>query len=477
MIPSTKNTTWMAWAAITALAISTVLMWLPALHVPFWGDDYVFLLQARTSHLSTAPWWSDFWPASPVKFWRPLSQEGYWRAMFACFHGSSTAMHAASLALHALASAGVGMLAFAVARACQWEQARLTAFFAGVTYATLAMHMLPVHWASAANNSMLTLFTALGLAAWISSLGARGICRILLLATIPAWQILALLTKESAVLTPLLMIVVGLFTGRSQWRRGNVLVFLACVAIIVAWLFLDARFTAGTDKVYTLTLGINTLRNGAAFVAWMLNVPREALRMALIGDAATALAWMIITALTMAAAWLVALWQGHRLLSPYQWLTAAAFAVLAYGPYFLFSWNSYAYYAAISAILPVITLAGLCTHAGKSWLVVLLVAVSSWVAVAGTRHVDRPGLIARANWGENLLQQLEKQPVGTPLRVVTSDDRRFYAVGKAGLAWRLGIAPHAIHLVRQCPAHARHCLVIEPDGGWHWRTPIRQSHR
>ncbi|HET7300791.1 MAG TPA: hypothetical protein VFJ01_09075, partial [Oleiagrimonas sp.] len=180
-------------------------------------------------------------------------------------------------------------------------------------------------------------------------------------------------------------------------------------------------------------------------------------------------AWMAAAALPMLGAWLVALRHGHTLLSLRQWLAMALFAVVAYGPYFLFSWNSYPYYAAVSAILPVIALARLSTDSRRLWLIAILVVVSSWVAVAGTRQAAQPGLIARAHWGENLLRQLEKPSVGTPLWVVTTDQQRFYAVGKAGLAWRLGIRPNAIHLVRRCPAHARHCLVINRDGKWQWQ--------
>lgn len=458
-----------AWITISLLAIATLILWLPALHTPFWGDDYVFLLKAHAAHVSAAPWWSDFWPRSPVRFWRPLSQEGYWRLMLACFGGHALAMHAANLILHLLASACVGVLALSVARACQWPRPRLTACFAGLVYATLAMHLLPVHWAAAANNSMLTVFTSLALAAWLHALCAQNHRPLFLLACIPILQMLALLTKESAVLVPLLMVVIGLFVKPGPWRRGNILVWVVCVAEIVLWLFLDRHFTAQTDAAYTLTLGFNVIRNGVAFVAWLLNVPRESMRMAISGDTGLALAWIAATALPMLGAWLIALRRGHVLLSLRQWSAVILFAAIAYGPCFLFTWNSYAYYAAISVILPVIALARLSMDNRRWWLIALLIAVSSWMAVAGTRHASRPALLARAQWGENLLQQIEKQSVGLPLWVQSSDSHRFYAVGSAGLAWRLGIKPGAIHVTRHCPAAAKHCLVIDKNGRWHWR--------
>src|SRR5699024_6105984 len=149
------------------------------LHTPLWGDDYTFLLKARAAQTAGLPWWSEFWPATPVRFWRPLSQGGYWRVMLIVFGGTPLAMHVASLCLHAIAAAGVGVCAWCLARACGWSRARPTAWLVAVTYGALSVHMLPVYWASAANNSMLTLFSAMSLAAWLASgltHGARRLC-------------------------------------------------------------------------------------------------------------------------------------------------------------------------------------------------------------------------------------------------------------------------------------------------------------
>ena len=469
MTTPSRNPSTRAPAVLALLATSTLLMWLPALRTPFWGDDYVFLLASRAARMAALPWWSDFLPASPLRFWRPLSQEGYWRLMEGGFGGNALAMHAASLALHVLASASVGLLAMRMARACQWRRAGRTGVLAGLIYGTLAMHMLPVHWAAAANSSMLTLLTALMLCAWLDALCAEGPRRSLLLCLTPVLLALALLIKESAVLTPLLMVATGVFSARLGWQRGPLIALAACCLVIAGWLVLHARFTTESDPAYALTMGSNVIRNGASFLAWMANVPRESLRMAVVGDRGPALAWIAATALPMLAAWGIALRRGHSLLSPRQWLAVIVFAVLAYGPYFLFAWNSYPYYAAISAILPTIAFAHLSVENRRLWLIAALIALSSWAAVAGSRHVAQPGLIARAQWGENLLRELEQQPVGAPVWVETSDPQRFYAIGQAGLAWRLGIDPAAVHLTTRCPARVSRCLVIAEDGTWHWR--------
>ena len=454
---------------IALLGISVLLMWLPALHTPYWGDDYVFLYAAHATNASSAPWWSDFWPSTPPLFWRPLSQEGYWRLVDAWLGGNACATHGVSLILHALASAGVALLALVMARACRWSMAGRSAVLAGVLYAGLAMHILPVHWAAAVNNSLLCLFTTLCLAAWVVAADARGGHRLLLLASVPVSLALALLSKESAALMVALMAIVRLFTGQLALRRGEWFTLVACLAITVLWLVLRAHLTAPADSAYALTLGKNVIRNAGSFLAWMANVPREALRMAVTGDAPRALAWMAVTALPMLLACAMAFRHGRTLLQPRQWLALVLFAGVAYGPYFLLAWNSYAYYAAIAAILPAIALARCCIGHPRAPVIFALLAFSSWMAVAGTRQLDHPGLIGRARWAESMLQDLSRRNVSQPLWVEAPDAQRFYAVGQVGLAWRLHLPVQSIH-VGTCPADAGSCLRIDDDGSWQLHT-------
>ena len=83
------------------------------------------------------------------------------------------------------------------------------------------MHLLPVHWVAAANTALLTLFTTLALAAWVSARDARGIGRVALLTSVPVLLALALLCKESAALTPGLMLVVAAFVGLRRPFKGD----------------------------------------------------------------------------------------------------------------------------------------------------------------------------------------------------------------------------------------------------------------
>lgn len=465
--------TWIATGVLLAFA---AVIWLPAVNTPFWGDDYMFLLGAREANITGQPWWSAFWPETRAMFWRPLSQESWWRFVDIWLGADAQRTHMANLTLLILASSCVGILALTLARACAWSQPVEISVLSGVIYATLALHLLPVHWAAAANNSMLVIFTALLLASWIAASRARKLTRALLFAAIPVLLTAALLCKESAALTPLLMVVLSLFVRPSSVRVGEAAVWVVCIGLVALWLVLRAKFTAETEPAYDLVLDTNLIRNGLSLVAWLFNVPREALRLIMTSQTGLGLFWIAITSLPMAATWAIAMRNGLSGFPPRNWMLTLGFILFAYAPYFLLAWNSYAYYAAIAAILPTVVLArGLAGHR-RAVIAAGLIGLSSYFAVAGTRLIDHPGLIGRARWAEDSLQSLEGMSVDSPLWVHADDAQRFYAMGVAGLAWRLGLHPRSIHLVDACPKNSEQCLVIEEDGHLSWKghLPARE---
>lgn len=463
------------WIAIAILLAFATVIWLPALDTPFWGDDYVFLGMAHAANIAGQDWWSSFRTGSGSQFWRPLSQDAWWLFIDATLGDDSRRTHWASLTLLTLASSCVGLLARAIARVCDWPQPGATAVLGGVVYGLLALHFLPVHWAAAANSSILVVFCALILAAWVAAPRSAPLGRSLLLATIPPLLVAALLSKESAALIPLLMVVLALFVGLDRYGKAEALVWAICCGIAVAWLPLHASHTTGTDPQYDLVLGGNLIRNGLSLVAWLLNVPREALRLTVSGQAGQGLLWASAVAVPMAGAWLIAARQGLRKFTPRQVLLVMTFCLVAYAPYFPLAWNSYAYYAAIAAMLPALVLARGLAGQRSAVSAAILIGLSSWMAVAGSRWLDNPGLIGRARWAEATLQSLACQQTGPELWVRADDRQRFYAVGSAGLAWRLGLTAGSVHLVEACPSHARECLIIDGRGHYSWEHPGRDA--
>lgn len=465
-----KTHAWTTWVAVAVLLVFALVVWLPALATPFWGDDYSFLLGAHAANLAAESWWSAFWPASPSGFWRPLSHESWWRFVDVVLSADPVRAHVANLVLLALAAGSVGILALSIARSCDWPEPVATAALGGMIYGNLALHFLPVHWAAAANNSILVVFTSLILAAWIEMQRARSLRRMLLVVCIPVLLVAALLSKESAALIPVLMVILGLFVGKGARRRLDWFLWCVCVALVVAWLFVRAGFIADTDSNYDLVVGSNIFRNGFSLVAWLLNVPREALRLIVTGQAGLGIPWAAASASLMIAAWVIA--ARHRLsqFTPRQMVFALVFCVVAYAPYLPLAWNSYAYYAAIAAILPAIVLAHGLSGSRFAVVAAVLVGLSSWLAVAGSRWLDNPGLIGRAHWAEATLQSLVDKHVGSPLWVRSADPHRFYAIGPAGLAWRLGIDPGSVRQTDACPSDSSFCLGIDADGNVHLTT-------
>jgi hypothetical protein len=456
-------------AAAPVLLLFVLVIWLPALSTPFWGDDYVFLQRAHAADAAGQPWWAAFWPDIPPKFWRPLSENTFWRAVDAVLSADVLSAHLLNLALLGLAACCVGLLGFVLARTCGWPTPSRVALLSGLVYGSLALHLLPVHWVSAANSSILATFTALSFLAWIAAPQAGPRTGPLLLAAMTVLMAAALLSKESAALIPLLMLMPSLFvTPQARAGSRELAVWVACLAIVGVWWLLHLRFTAETDAQYDLVFGGNLVRNALSLIAWLLNVPREALRMLQTGQVASGAAWAAAVAIPMLMAWVLAAGPLRRALNPRQTLAAVAFVAIAYAPYFPLAWNSYAYYAAVAAMLPAILLARGLIESRSAVVGVALIGLSSLIAVQGTCWLDHPGLIGRARWAEATLSGLEKEPIRTPLLVRAADPQRFYALGTAGLAWRLALDPRDVRLVGACPNGPSLCLLIDQDGGWSW---------
>lgn len=446
------------------LIVFAAAIWLPAVETPFWGDDYAFLQRAQAANTTGVPWWSAFVPGHSSGFWRPFSEDLWWRFVDDTLVADVRLAHWANLSLLLAAAACTGILGWNLGRACAWPMPRATAILGGAIYAVLALNLLPVHWAAAANSSILVALTSLLLAAWIAAPRAGPMSVLLMRVAIPLLMAVALLSKESAAMIPALMLVLALFVGKEQFGRADLTVWLLCVAMVGCWLFIRERFASVVDPGYDLRFGANLLRNGAALLAWLLNVPREALRLVVSGQAGQGLAWAAACALPMVATWAIAMRSGLRRFGRKRVFLLVAFCLSAYAPYFALAWNSYAYYAAMAGIMPALVLAhGLAGHRHVLALA-FLIGLSSWIAVEGTRELDDPGLIGRARWAEATLRSLSKEPFSAPLQARVSDPRHFHAIGVAGLEWRLGLAAGSVEVVESCASRAHDCLNFDEYG-------------
>jgi len=430
--------------------IFTMVTWVPAIFIPLWGDDYFFLQQAKHARLNNLSWMLPFYSESETGFWRPLSMDVPWRIIETYLHGNSIVAHAFSLLLWFISVIFVYLLALKISNTLNWNNSKTISLVAAALYSFSAVHYLVLHWVSAINSSILVIFICLPLIFWVSIINGKS-SKFILYLLMPFLQILALFCKESAILLPALMLCISLFTNK-KLNSEQLLTCGVCIITCVIWFYFFNQLTHHRDNSYEIKFGVNIIQNSVALVAWMLNIPREAIRLILIGQVITALVWLTPIVILMIT-FLYFVFDGARkFLSKFQLLAILGFIFFGYAPYFLLSHQSYEYYAAIAIILPIIGVARSLTIANRTYIGLLVFAIASFVSIQGSRMLDYPGLIGRAYWAETQLASLQSRQITTPLVICINNEHQFYAIGIKGLAWRLGIDEDQIVLSERCDA-------------------------
>lgn len=227
--------------ALLLLALLAVAAYVPSLAIPLLEDHYPNLWQAQ-NYGSPAGF--------PALFHDPvfrLRATSYW-AMFLLWrvaHVAPLAYHAASLLLHIVNT----WLLYGIAAA--WPRMRAGAFWAAAFFAVAEGHQEAVMWFSAINELLLFLFGSAALLCWIKrSQHERGwpleAAGVVLFA-------LALLSKESAVVIPALLLLAA---PAGPWRRSIVrlLPYLVLAGLAVASLAAtrgyNFRFSDGSFSLH-----------------------------------------------------------------------------------------------------------------------------------------------------------------------------------------------------------------------------------
>ncbi|MGV8837317.1 hypothetical protein, partial [Cellvibrio sp.] len=301
----------------------------------------------------------------------------------------------------------------------------------------------------------------------------RGRVRWLAVLMLPVLQLLALFSKELAILIPALVVVLAIFLRDKQsYQRADVVVLLVCVVLCLVWLHFYKEFTPNRHSAYGLTLGENLVINTLSYSAWIFNVPREALRMIVMERYLLGVAWAAACFIPMA----IVYWLSIRALKPsltiVQWLAGLAFLIIAYGPYFLLANQSYEYYAAVAVIFPLLLVARALVMTNQIKIGLLLIGFSSLIAVQGTRSADYPAVIDRAFWAERQIETLQQEMIVSPLLVSVTNEHQFAALGVRGLEWRLGLPLGSVILTRDCYRKgeklAQRILVQNTAGNFVW---------
>lgn len=214
------------WPALALLAIASAILHPGALQAPFYGDDFQFLDQVRGRSL-----WETLATIDPLgNYFRPLSRQILFWVVAHASGESALAFHVLNWALWF----AVLVALFALIR--RLAGTRSAAF--GTAF--LALHYVgdvPLMWASDAQDLMATAAALLALTLYLG--GRRGLA-------VVAFA-LALLSKETSVLTPVLAVLLDRRPGE-PWRvaaRRAWPLMLTALAWLVLWLAMTARRAPG----------------------------------------------------------------------------------------------------------------------------------------------------------------------------------------------------------------------------------------
>lgn len=456
------------WAFVLPLIVSLVL-WLPAINIPFWQDDYFYIFNAKAEAMAGEPFWTSLWPGHPPNSWnwRPLSQEFYWRLVVSALDSNSKLAHLFNVALLYVASMSLGVFSYIYSKSAKWAEPCGIAILSAGLYSIANFNFMTVYWVSAANGSLLSALFFFALTMFLifvqlESPWKKVVAGVLLLSV----SIVALLVKESAVLIPALCFIVWISLGK-PWKsiRSCIALLFLFVAAVIVWWKLRTGFVLPTPPEYGLQFSINVIRNFAAQVAWMLNVPRESIRLLTLGQVGLGLLWVAVTAVPVVIAMYYVRASSSCVFGARKIYLAICFAIVAYSPYYFLGWNSYEYYVSISIALLFVLFSRSIVATRHPLLPISLVIISSAFAIFGNLLADYPAFIARAKWAERTLSGLEMASVKTPLVVNATDEHRFSAIRLEGLALRLKIPADQIMFAADCGTHARQMLVIDETGG------------
>jgi tetratricopeptide (TPR) repeat protein len=221
---------------LAVVALFSVALYLPSTRYGFVWDDTglisknSLLASSRPADIFQRGYWAGSGeqvegPYSP--YYRPLVTLSFWLDL-STSHANPHWFHLVNLLLYALAATAVSLVLWELLHSAVWV------LLGGLLFAAHSSHVESVAFISGRTDIMLTLFIAVSAFALLRSFRKRN--RWWWLAVPPAFG-LALLSKETAVVFPLLVVLAPLLVG-TKYDRLYWLLVLATVLVLAGYLLL-----------------------------------------------------------------------------------------------------------------------------------------------------------------------------------------------------------------------------------------------
>lgn len=439
---NSKSVDWSALAWILIICIVASIVYSPSLRFFFSQDDFVFL--ARAARVASFQDFVRLFTADD-HFYRPVSRVSLFVMQWHLFGPNAAAFHLVSLGIHTFNA----VLLFLLCR--RLFAVTLLAGLAGLVYATHLVPFLAVYWVSGIQDLSMTTFLLLSLHFYIRHLEVQGN---LWLALSMLTYGLALLSKETAVTLPLLLIfaafVQGGLTGRRPDLRGLAWQMLAYGIVLGLYLLVrsqKASLFLPREGPYAWTFAPGPmLQNLYAYLGDTLYVRDWQIAAPLWAGMVCAL-FVIVLVLTS--------WRSRR----YRWAIAFGIGwfVISLFPVLFLSQRTYSFYAyyalagmAVTAATPVtavlerirslIESTGPIHRPAMGVGVSLLLVAWLWFSTAQVRAMeakDPAGIISKSILAREAITGLQalypSLPQASTLYVVGLTERDVWAVGHGDL--------------------------------------------
>lgn len=231
-------------------------------------DDFTWLLAAQDP--DAAGFMRGAFTENATPFWRPLV-DAYFYAEWRVFGFEPTGYHVSNVLIHGMNASLLAILGWQLSRSL------LTGFAAGLLFAVLPTYDIAVSWVSSVTELLAVFFCLLSLALYVAH--RRGQARPLSYVGAVAAFLFALLTKESTVTQPLVILGLALFwetpTSRRQlFERAKAVVPFALLGFAYFW-YRYAEQYGGVSDQGLYRFGPHAFQNFWDYVQWMALPLRE----------------------------------------------------------------------------------------------------------------------------------------------------------------------------------------------------------
>jgi hypothetical protein len=344
--------------------------------------------------------------------------------------------------------------------------------YAGFLYSVHPAHFLAVVWVATANSTLSIIFATLALTALVAGLVKAPAWRFWL-ALMPVVFLLALLCRESAVVIPMLGVILFFLIKPETLSRELALSTLVSMVILVLWLIIRQSVSSDINEQYAPRMGLNILRNAAGLFVFTLGVPREALRFTMEFGSLPGLLWGAACAVLHSALLYLLVLGGRGTVSRFASVLLLVFFLAGCSVYLLLGWNCYAYYLSLSLIAYALYSAQVLAISRHRAAIVCIAVLGSILSTYANYQLPYPSIIGRAKAADIQIRKIEDLLAGrlnevrrSGLDVVVGNPHRFAAIGRAGISFKLGISKDKIHVFNGSTVKGqRRLTLVLPENG------------